>query len=95
MTVVIAPGTCRHCGCTEERACRLHTGDPCCWVDRTRLVCSNPACGTAEAGRKAAARLAARTDKPKSPYAGWGYGAIVADKRRQERRARRSKGRVA
>lgn len=55
MAPVVA-GTCRHCGCTEDRACRLSTGDSCCWVDQTCTVCSNPACMRAEAARKQGAK---------------------------------------
>jgi hypothetical protein len=44
------PGTCRFCGCTEDRACILGV-DPvdqvamtCSWTDKSRIVCSNPKC---------------------------------------------------
>jgi len=53
------PGKCRHCGCTEDDACRLGNGDPCWWTDNQRLVCSNPACIVREQTRKAQARAAA------------------------------------
>ena len=29
-------GTCKHCGCTEQRAC----GGGCAWVDESRTLCS-------------------------------------------------------
>lgn len=48
---LVAPGTCRYCNCTESNACKLEDGEPCCWVDRTRTVCSNPACVKAEGDR--------------------------------------------
>lgn len=82
------PGKCRHCGCTEDRACTLETGDPCCWVDLDRSVCSRPVCISREAARVAAERQGAP-----SRYRGWGFGAIVADLRR--RRSKRKKGRAA
>lgn len=50
MTTVM-PGMCRHCRCTEDRACRLSDGDTCSWTDRTRLVCTNPLCVKAEQER--------------------------------------------
>lgn len=50
--MTIRAGICRHCGCTEERACRLYPGEPCNWIDNTRTVCSNPSCVKAEAARK-------------------------------------------
>jgi hypothetical protein len=48
-----APGTCRHCKCTEDNACRLSEGDNCCWINRDRNVCSRPACIKAEEARLA------------------------------------------
>lgn len=85
------PGTCRHCGCSEERpcwACRAHC-DECTWADAERTVCSGPACVKAERDRLAALRGVKR-----SPYAGWGFGAICLEMRKRGRRARR-KGRAA
>jgi hypothetical protein len=42
---VFAPaGKCQFCGCTEQKPCRLETGDPCWWVFRQRNVCSKPEC---------------------------------------------------
>ncbi|MDE2104122.1 MAG: hypothetical protein KGL39_43190 [Patescibacteria group bacterium] len=57
----VQPGVCRHCNCTETNACRLEDGDPCCWTDLQRTVCSNPACIRAESARVARARQAAIT----------------------------------
>ena len=37
---VVAPGTCRFCGCTDARACR----PPCFWIDELRTVCSSRPC---------------------------------------------------
>ncbi len=88
---MIAPGVCRHCACTEEQPCRTHDGDTCCWVDRKRIVCTAPGCLHAEALRVASARA----QRPSAKYRGWGFGAIIDDKRRQERRERRKKGRAA
>ena len=41
---IIAPGHCRYCQCTEDNACKLPSGDTCCWLDRERTVCSNDGC---------------------------------------------------
>jgi hypothetical protein len=93
--IALQPGICRHCKCTEENACILQTGEPCCWMDRERLVCSNPACIKAEARRvrleaekKIAAEKAARR-KHGDRFVGMGYGAIVLALRRDIRRRRR------
>lgn len=89
---MIAPGVCRHCGCRDGDRCRLYDGDECCFVDRSRLVCSRPECVQAE-GRRV--KDAAAQARPK--YRGWGYGAIVAEKRREDaarRRAARKSGRL-
>jgi hypothetical protein len=48
------PGTCRICGCTDLKPCRM-LPDPerpiagqnlmnCAWVDKSRTLCTNPAC---------------------------------------------------
>lgn len=84
---MIQPGTCRHCGCTEDDACRLETGDPCWWTDREQVVCSSPSCILAEQARLARARA-------ESKYKDWGYGAICEDLRKRDRKSRR-KGRAA
>lgn len=40
-----AAGVCRYCLCTEDNACRTPPcGEPCCWVDSARTVCSNWPC---------------------------------------------------
>jgi hypothetical protein len=36
LTIPLAPGTCRWCGCTDERACDVG----CSWTDRTHTLCS-------------------------------------------------------
>ena len=44
-TDINAPeGTCQFCQCTEANACRLATGDPCCWMSKRRNCCNNPQC---------------------------------------------------
>lgn len=41
----VQPGVCRYCKCTELNACRTPpSGEPCCWADERRTVCSNPSC---------------------------------------------------
>lgn len=35
--------TCRHCGCTDDNACRLAKG-PCDWHDTLGGCCTNPDC---------------------------------------------------
>jgi hypothetical protein len=52
--VVLRPGTCRFCGCTESHACIFpdpdsdNPRDPnlltCWWIDPAKTVCSNPHC---------------------------------------------------
>ena len=37
-------GTCRICGCTENRACILRGGIACSWHDEDHIHCNNPAC---------------------------------------------------
>jgi hypothetical protein len=34
------PGTCRFCGCTDDKACE----GGCAWIDETRTVCSSDEC---------------------------------------------------
>lgn len=41
-TAPMGPGTCRVCGCTDERACP----PTCAWVDAERTLCSR--CWTAQ-----------------------------------------------
>jgi len=53
MTISLQPGTCRHCACTAESPCKLHTGDECGWHDKATVVCSNPICIKAEQRRVA------------------------------------------
>lgn len=91
---VLTPGICRHCGCTANTPCRLFDGDECCWIDGSMLVCSAPGCVKAEAARLRAAK-AERPAKPRSRFAGWGYGAVAEELRREAHgRARRGKGRA-
>lgn len=47
-TVVLKPGVCRFCGCTETTPCTVpidegETG-PCSWVDANATLCTNPNC---------------------------------------------------
>jgi hypothetical protein len=74
---------CRYCGCHGE-SCTLPNGDKCCLNDESG-VCNGPGCMRAELARTRAAVSA----RPRSKYAGWGYGAIVTDLRRQAARKRR------
>jgi hypothetical protein len=47
-TMVVTPGTCRVCGCTETTPCHVliapgeYVG--CAWLDVERTLCSNPRC---------------------------------------------------
>lgn len=86
----LVPGVCRHCGCRGE-SCSLADGEKCGWEDDDRTVCNAPGCMRAERAR-ARAEAARRS---RSKYQGWGYGAIVADLRREQRRKRRRKGKAA
>lgn len=39
--LIITPGTCSECGCTDERACvDEETGARCYWADEFRTLCS-------------------------------------------------------
>jgi len=54
-----APGTCRHCGCTESTPCIVEVaggGGTCSWTDKSKTVCSTRKCRAAEAKRKAPAK---------------------------------------
>lgn len=62
---LIAPGRCRHCGCTEDNPCTLRTGEPCCWADSTRTTCNSTPCEIAEAARQAAIKAACIAARPK------------------------------
>lgn len=45
MSAALQPGVCRYCGCTEDNACRTPpSGEPCCWVEDDRTVCSGWNC---------------------------------------------------
>ena len=42
-------GACRHCGCTDYRACfKDHIGQACGWLDGTHRACDAPACAERE-----------------------------------------------
>ena len=81
---------CRHCKCTETNACILANGDPCCWVDVERTVCSNPSCIRAEARRVRAEEKAAKR-KHGDRFVGMGFGAICEEMQRDDRRKRRKR----
>ena len=95
----IQPGVCRYCRCTEDRACRIPpygSDDTCAWMpDTMRTVCSNPQCirawererKKAKAAEIAAAQRARR--KYGDRYIGWGYGQIIADLRKRDRKAKK------
>jgi hypothetical protein len=91
MSPALQPGVCRHCECTEERPCSLclHDHGGCAWVDRSRLVCSGAPCVRSEQVRLATARAA----RPTPEFKGWGYGAVVLEKRRRLQRERRQAAR--
>jgi hypothetical protein len=92
---LIAPGTCRHCDCTEANACRLPEGDTCAWVNPERTVCSNPACIKAEKARMARAR--AEAPRPPRRLNRFDIWEQQAERRREKRRQARlkKKGRAA
>lgn len=91
---LLAPGTCRHCGCHGE-SCTLADGEKCGWSNRDRIVCTAPGCQLAEAARAACARaarpLTARQRIAALMAGGWGYGAACEEIRREERRSRRAR----
>ncbi len=78
------PGTCRYCGCQGE-ACTLPDGEKCAWRDADRLCCTAPGCMRAEMTRLSVVSY----ERARSKYAGWGYGAILEDLRKQRRGRRR------
>ena len=87
---MIAPGVCRHCGCSEVDPCSFHK-DGCVWTNGSQTVCESPVCRKAEAHRVRVAKAAA-TPKP-GEFAqlfrrGWGHGAIVDELRRRKRRGK-------
>lgn len=65
MSVAVS-GVCRYCGCTEDDACRLSTGEECSWLDRNRSACNAPECfARYETERKERKRAAKASRKPK------------------------------
>jgi hypothetical protein len=55
-------GQCRFCRCSEDRACRLETGETCHWTDAEQTLCSNPKClVAADRARRAADRAIEET----------------------------------
>lgn len=84
----MCPGTCRHCGCHGDQ-CMGRDGERCVWTDPARTVCSGDGCQLAELVRKRTAEARAKQKPARKKYAGWGYGAIVADLRKRARRKRR------
>jgi hypothetical protein len=78
------PGVCSYCHTTDEQI----DGNKFCWHDASRTCCSRYACVKAH---QAAERT--RNAKPKSRFAGWGFGAIIDEMKREQRRAKRTPGR--
>lgn len=72
----------------------LANGDPCCWVNAERTVCSNPACIKAEERRQKEERKPLAR-KHGDRFVGWGKGAIDMELRREQQRGRRRKRRAA
>lgn len=84
-------GVCRFCGVTDVQV----DGDKLCWMDKDRTCCNKYSCRKqylAEQRRKAV-----KPAKPRSEFAGWGYGAIVKElqKRRRKTGRLRRKGKAA
>lgn len=54
----LEPGRCRHCGCTEDKACtQSDDGEwdgPCGWANLSRTLCDNPDCLAADAAERKA-----------------------------------------
>lgn len=56
---MIAPGTCRHCACTDGKHCQIYSGGEMCecsWANRERTLCTNPDCLMKESARMREAR---------------------------------------
>lgn len=85
----IAPGTCRFCGCTESRPCKVppyNDGDVCGWLhDTTNTVCTAPTCMR----RWSDVLRRRRSAQPRR--LGW---AEIEQERRQKRLARRRAARM-
>ena len=69
----------------------LANGEPCCWVNAERNVCSNPSCIKAEARRVKEDAREARPRKYGERFKGMGYGQIVMELRRDRQRRRRKR----
>lgn len=82
----LTPRTCRYCRCHGE-TCTLPDGEKCAWSNADCTVCNAPGCLRAELARS----RAVKPMRPRPKYAGWGYGAILEDLRKQRRRGRRRK----
>ena len=95
----LSPGTCRYCRCTDATPCSVppyNEGDHCGWIAGTvQTVCSSPSCLKAWIREQEAAKAAREAARPRSRFAGWGYGAIAEELRREARMRRRRKGRAA
>lgn len=92
------PGTCRHCGCTENNACPLSNGDACCWIDRERICCSRPSCIKAETLRRDRLKAAAQASRPRKLRSWEVHQQILEESRTRRKAARerqRKKGRAA
>jgi len=85
---LVAPGTCRFCGCHGE-SCTRSDGDKCWWANSTSTLCSAEACLRAEAERARRAK-AALPPPPRRPNR-----FDIWDEQKQRRNRRRRKGKAA
>jgi hypothetical protein len=92
----IVSGRCRYCRCTEDNPCRLPEGDACSWFDRSRTVCTNPACLTAIFAaqyreKEQAARAQAQARRRRTPGE---VAALIVAEKKQKRQAANAKYRA-
>jgi len=40
MDLILVPGRCQGCGCSDEQPCLDVDDEPCFWIDETHTLCS-------------------------------------------------------
>jgi hypothetical protein len=79
-------GTCRFCGCTEAKPCKLPDGESCWWLLASRNCCTAPACISAYYAAREGAALQAWRARPRKRTP-----AQIHALKLEERRAKRRK----
>ena len=83
------PGRCRFCRCTESDPCRIPGGDTCGWFDKSRTVCTGPACITAYFAEQR--RLMAQGSRATRKRTPGQIHQLMKEERNAKRRAARAK----